>query len=71
MAALLTKKSAVRCAKICEFVAGEINTHDELRPGLATPNTVRLDLRTLLLRDYGKPDGMPTVVEAPRSAIQQ
>ena len=34
---------------------------------LATPNSVRLDLRTMLVRDYGKPRGIPTLVEAPRS----
>ncbi|MGB9166484.1 MAG: alpha/beta fold hydrolase, partial [Rhodomicrobium sp.] len=39
--------------------------HGELRPTLATPNTVRLDLRTMVLRDYGKPGGIPTLVDAP------
>jgi polyhydroxyalkanoate depolymerase len=39
--------------------------HDELRPSLATPNNVRLDLRTMLLREYGTPGGIPTLVIAP------
>jgi poly(3-hydroxyalkanoate) synthetase len=38
-----------------------------LRPKLATPNVVRLDLRTMLLRDCGKPDGIPTLVDAPHA----
>jgi hypothetical protein len=67
MGTLSTKESAISCARTFEFVAGESNTHDELGASLATPNTVRLDLRTLLLREYGKPRGMPTLVEAPRS----
>jgi hypothetical protein len=34
-----------------KFVDEEIKIHDELRPTLATPNTVRFDLRTMLPRD--------------------
>jgi hypothetical protein len=52
-------------AKNLEFIEEEIKIHGELRPALATPNTVRLDLRTMLLRDYGKGGGMPTLVDAP------
>lgn len=49
-----------------KFVEEEIKIHDELRPALATPNQVRLDLRTMVLRDYGTPgSGIPTLVEAP------
>jgi polyhydroxyalkanoate depolymerase len=36
-----------------------------LRPTLATPNQVRLNLRTMALRDYGQPKGIPTLVDAP------
>ena len=32
---------------------------------MATPNVVRLDLRTMTLRDYGRPGGIPTLVNAP------
>ena len=54
-------------AKNLKFVEEEIKIHDELRPVLATPNQVRLDLRTMVLRDYGKPDGIPTLVDAPHA----
>jgi poly(3-hydroxyalkanoate) synthetase len=37
------------------------------RACLASSNRVRLDLRTTLVRDYGAPRGIPTLVEAPRS----
>ena len=30
-------------------------------------NQVRLDLRTMVLRDYGKPGGIPTLVDAPHA----
>src|SRR5271166_5096629 len=46
---------------------GTIKIHDELRPKLATPNKVRLDLRTMVLRDYGKPGGIPALVDAPHA----
>ncbi|HZZ23321.1 MAG TPA: hypothetical protein VFE60_12430 [Roseiarcus sp.] len=32
---------------------------------MASPNVVRLDLRTMVLRDYGHPGGLPTLVNAP------
>ena len=37
----------------------------DLRPKLATPNEVRLELRTMTLRDYGRPAPIPTLVDAP------
>ena len=52
-------------AKNLKFAEEEVKIHAELRPRLATPNTVRLDLRTMALRDYGKPGGLPTLVDAP------
>jgi polyhydroxyalkanoate depolymerase len=52
-------------AKNLKFIGEEIKIHDELRPSLATPNQVRLDLRTMVLRDYGKSGGIPTLVDAP------
>lgn len=65
MAASLVEEGAELYARNLKFVEEEIKIHDELRPNLATPNTVRLDLRTMKLRDYGKPGGLPTLVDAP------
>ncbi len=65
LAASLAEQGAELYAKNLKFVEEEIKIHDELRPNVATPNTVRLDLRTMTLREYGKPNGMPTLVEAP------
>jgi polyhydroxyalkanoate depolymerase len=65
MAASLMEQGVELYARNLKFVEEEIKIHDELRPNLATPNTVRLDLRTMKLRDYGKPDGIPTLVDAP------
>jgi polyhydroxyalkanoate depolymerase len=67
MAASLMENGVELYAKNLKFVEEEIKIHGELRPKLATPNTVRLDLRTMLLRDYGKPDGIPTLVDAPHA----
>ncbi len=67
MAASLAEKGAEFYAKNLKFVEEEIKIHDELRPQLATPNTVRLDLRTMKLREYGKPGGIPTLVDAPHA----
>lgn len=67
MAASLAERGAELYAKNLEFVEEEIKIHDELRPGLATPNTARLDLRTMKLREYGKPGGLPTLVDAPHA----
>jgi polyhydroxyalkanoate depolymerase len=67
MAASLMESGAELYAKNLKFVEEEIKIHDELRPILATTNTVRLDLRTMLLRDYGTPDGIPTLVDAPHA----
>lgn len=53
-------------AKNIKFIDEEIKIHAELRPRLATRNQVRLDLRTMILRDYGRTDaGIPTLVNAP------
>jgi poly(3-hydroxyalkanoate) synthetase len=65
MAAGLAEEGAELYARNLKFVEEEIRIHAELRPQLATPSQVRLDLRTMLLRDYGKPDGIPTLVNAP------
>jgi pimeloyl-ACP methyl ester carboxylesterase len=55
------------CARNLKFVDEEIKIHDDLRPKLTTPNKVRLDLRTMVLRDYGIPGGIPTLVDAPHA----
>ena len=65
MAAKLVEDGADLAAKNLEFVEEEIRIHDDLRPRLATPNRVRLDLRTMKLREYGTPAGIPTLVDAP------
>jgi len=67
MAASLAEQGAELYARNLKFVEEEIKIHDDLRPNLATPNTVRLDLRTMKLRDYGKPDRFPTLVDAPHA----
>ena len=67
MAAAMVEEGTELYAKNLKFVEEEIKIHDELRPKLATPNQVRLDLRTMVLRDYGKPGGMPTLVDAPHA----
>lgn len=67
MAAALAEEEAELYAKNLKFVEEEIKIHDELRPRLAMPNRVRLDLRTMFLRDYGKPGGIPTLVDAPHA----
>ena len=67
MAAAMVKEGAALYAKNIEFVDEEIKIHEELRPKLATPNRLRLDLRTMALRDYGKPGGIPTLIDAPHA----
>ncbi|WP_298104302.1 alpha/beta fold hydrolase [Bradyrhizobium sp.] len=65
MAASLATEGAELYAKNLKFVEEEIRIHEDLRPELATPNQVRLDLRTMRLRDYGRPGKIPTLVDAP------
>ena len=67
MAMRMFEDSAELYTKNLKFVEEEIKIYDELRPVLATPNQVRLDLRTMVLRDYGKPGGIPTLVDAPHA----
>jgi poly(3-hydroxyalkanoate) synthetase len=67
MATSMLKEGAELYAKNFKFVEEEIKIHGELRPALATPNQVRLDLRTMMLRDYGKPGGIPTLIDAPHA----
>jgi poly(3-hydroxyalkanoate) synthetase len=67
MAASLAEAGAELYADNLKFVEEEIKIHEELRPELATPNRIRLNLRTMRLRDYGEPDGIPTLVDAPHA----
>jgi len=67
MAAQLMEAGTELYARNLKFVEEEIKIHDDLRPQLATPSTVRLDLRTMKLREYGKPGGIPTLVDAPHA----
>lgn len=67
MAAALMKEGSALYAKNLKFVEEEIKIHEHRRPKLATPNRVRLDLRTMVLRDYGTPGGLPTLVDAPHA----
>ncbi len=65
MAAALAREGTELLAKNLKFVEEEIKIHGEHRPQLATPNVARLDLRTMILRDYGRRGGIPTMVDAP------
>ena len=67
MATQLLEEGTELYAKNLKFVDEEIKIHDDLRPKLATRNKVRLDLRTMVLRDYGKPGGIPTLIDAPHA----
>ena len=65
MATTMLEQGSELYARNLKFVDEEIKIHENLRPKLATPNRVRLDLRTMVLRDYGVPGGIPTLVNAP------
>ena len=67
MATALVEEGAELYARNLRFLDEEIRIHQDLRPTLATPNQVRLDLRTMVLRDYGRPGGIPTLVDAPHA----
>lgn len=67
MASALATEGAELYARNLKFVEEEIRIRADLRPKLATPNQVRLDLRTMLLRDYGRPGKIPTLVDAPHA----
>jgi poly(3-hydroxyalkanoate) synthetase len=54
-------------AKKPKLADEKIEGHGGLRPTLATPCRVRLDTRIAVLRDYGHPGGLPTLVHAPYS----
>src|SRR5208337_3988202 len=64
----MEKAKADLALKNLEFVQEEIKIHGELKPKLATPNVVRLDLRTMALRDYGRPGGFQLLSMRPSRA---
>jgi poly(3-hydroxybutyrate) depolymerase len=66
-AARLAEQGLELYADNLKFLAEEEKIHHELLPRLATPNTVLLDLRTMIFRDYSRVDaeGIPTIVDAP------
>ena len=68
LAANLMEKGSELYAHNLKFVEEEIKIHGELRPRFASPNRLRLDLRTMVLRDYGRLSGLPTLVVAPYAA---
>ena len=68
MAQALAQQGAALYAKNLHFVEEEILIHSHQRPQLATSHRTRLDLRTMVLREYGTPgQGLPTVVDAPHA----
>jgi len=65
MAAALFAQGAQFYARNLKFVEEDLRLHRGLHPRLATPNEVRLELRTMRLLDYGRPGALPTLVIAP------
>ena len=61
----MEKAKADLALRNLEFIQEEIKLHGGLKAKVASPNVVRLDLRTMVLRDYGRPAGFPTLVNAP------
>src|SRR5271157_3001828 len=61
----MEKAKADLALRNLEFVQEELKLHGGLKAKVASPNVVRLDLRTMTLRDYGRPGGIPTLVDAP------
>ena len=65
MVAGMEKSKADLALRNLEFVQEELKLHGGLKAKVASPNVVRLDLRTMALRDYGRSEGIPTLVDAP------
>ncbi len=61
----MEKAKADLALRNLEFIQEEIKLHGGLKAKVASPNVVRLDLRTMVLRDYGRTGGIPTLVNAP------
>lgn len=68
MANALVQQGAAQVTKNLKFVDEEIRIHSHKRPLLATPHSTRLDLRTMVLREYGQSgSGIPTLIDAPHA----
>lgn len=67
VATAMIEEGTELAARNLKFADEEMKIHGGLRPRLATANKVRLDLRTMALRDYGSPGGIPTLVDAPHA----
>lgn len=66
LAASLFEEGVEVAARNLRFLDEEAKIHEHVVPELATANRVRLDLRTMRLREYGAPGGgVPTLVDAP------
>ncbi|OZI34475.1 esterase [Bordetella genomosp. 10] len=66
MAKTLMDEERELYAKNLKFIGEEVKIRTTLKPRLANHSHPRLDLRTMVLRDYGKPgEGLPTLVAAP------
>ena len=64
----MEKAKADLALRNLEFVQEELKIHGELKAKMATPNVVRLDLRTMALRDYGRPGGFQLLSMRPSRA---
>ncbi len=65
LATALVEEGNALAARNLRFVEEEIKIHEARRPTLATSNRVRVELRTMTLRDYGMDERAPTLVDAP------
>ncbi|HSB25926.1 MAG TPA: alpha/beta fold hydrolase [Burkholderiaceae bacterium] len=65
MAGALLAEGTKLVARNLRFVEEEIRIHEQRRPLPATLNHVRIDLRTMALREYGASQGIATLVDAP------
>jgi len=67
LAAELAEEWLALYANSLKFVEEQLKINSELQPELATANAVMLDLRTMLFRDYSRPEakGAPVIVYAP------
>jgi len=65
MATKLLEAGVELNARNFKFLREDFKIYNEMRPKLATPNKVRLDLRTMVVREYGRPGGIPALVHAP------
>ena len=69
LAAKMVEDGLDIAARNAAFAHEAVKLQGGIAPKLATENRVRLELRTMRLRDYGDPDagGVPTLVDAPHA----